>query len=436
MTVRRWLRCVGVTIVAATVACQPTESVSPLPNVLVIVTDDQRADTLWVMPTTRRLIAGRGITFENAVATTPLCCPSRASIYSGLFAHNHGVWDNHNRLGVLDTDTTVQKVLRDHGYFTAHVDRYLNRWSEWAKKPPNFDLYAIQLDRRSAWKPRNVLVNGRRTFVRTYSTKWIEQKAISFIERFESRDDSNPWLTFVTTRAPHLPAVPEKKYRESRVCCFTPPPTVLGSAPSLDLGKVKRWRRNQLRSLKSVDDAVAALINRLEDLGELHNTLIIFTSDNGFLWGEHGRVGKRWAYDDSTRVPLLLRWDAREIELGTRRRDVVANIDIAPTIYDASGIDPPYAVDGNSLLSGERRNEILIEYKHDPSTPQIPSYRGIWTPGEVFINHPRSGTNELYLQDDPHQLINVYSSSDGGPNPNPYLGRISAWSNCSGTNCP
>ena len=114
----------------------------------------------------------------------------------------------------------------------------------------------------------------------------------------------------------------------------------------------------------------------------------------------------------------------------------MANIDIATTIYDASGIDAPYAVDGHSLLSESRRSEILIEYKHDPSAPGIPGYRGMWTPGEVFVNYPRSGRNELYLEDDPHQLNNVYRLPDDGPDPKSYLERISAWSNCSGTNCP
>jgi arylsulfatase A-like enzyme len=441
------VRIIGLLAATATVACQNAEPTqrSARPNVLVIVTDDQRADTLWAMPATRRLIGKEGVTFENAVVTTPLCCPSRASIYSGMYAHNHGVWDNHNASGILDTDSTVQRVLRDNGYFTAHVDRYLNRWSEWTNRPPDFDLYAIQLDPLSAWEPRNVLVNGRRSFVREYSTKWIKRKAIRFIERFESRDDSNPWLTFVTTRAPHLPAVPEAKYRKSSVCCFTPPPSLgetlhdkpeLGTLPPIDIGEVKRGRRNQLRSLKSVDDGLADLVTRLEELDELRNTLIIFTSDNGYFWGEHNLTSKRWPYDESIRVPLLMRWDGQDIQRGTIRSDVVANIDIAPTIYDASGIEPPYTVDGSSLLTGEPRSEILIEYTHDPGAPNVPPYRAIWTPGDVFVNFPASGRNELYLEDDPFQLHNLYHSSDDVPDPQPYLERIGAWSDCSGSDCP
>lgn len=431
----------GVLTLAPT-ACAPDKK-PQRPNVLVIVTDDQRWDTLSAMPQTVELLARQGVRFRNAIVTTPLCCPSRASIYSGKYAHNHRVWDNDNTTGRLDTSETLQRVLHRNGYFTAHVDRYLNNWQDWTSEPPDFDLYAVQLS-DDAWKPRHVLVNGNRRMVSTYTTRWVGDMATGFIRRFEAWNDRRPWLTFVTTRAPHLPAVPEPRYKRARVCCWDPPPSVaesLADKPWLrDLASSGRHeaagaRRRQLRSLLSVDDAVGRLVRLLDRLDELHNTLIIFTSDNGQLWGEHGLDGKRWPYDESLRVPLLLRWDARGVAPGTVRTDVVANIDIAPTIYEAVDTSPPYAVDGESLLSGSRRRAILIEFEGDPDRPDIPRYVGVWTPKEVFLRFPDTGHNEFYAAGDRFQLNNLYRSGDG-PAPGPYARRIEAWRGCAGGACP
>lgn len=415
----------------------------PRPNVLVIVSDDQRADTLLAMPKTRRSLADRGIRFVNNVVTTPLCCPSRATIYSGKYAHNHGVWDNQNTTGRLDTTETVQSVLKDEGYFTAHVDRYLNNWRAWTSAPRDFDLYAVQLG-PSAWGPFEALVNGRRVHVADYTTDWIADEALGFATRFEAWDDTRPWLMFVTTRAPHVPATPERRYADAPVERFSPPPSFredlsdkawLEPFASARVEQIRRQRRDQMRSLRSIDDLVDRLVSSLEDLGELRDTLIVYTSDNGYFWGEHGLVGKRWPYDESLRVPLLLRWDAGGLLDGSTRRDLVANIDIAPTIYDAAGIAPPYPVDGRSLLSRARRRAILIEYREVVENPDVPSYLGLWSPGKVFLRFPEAGRSELYRRDDPWQLHNEYS--DGrGPRTRRYLQRLRAWSRCVGDSCP
>lgn len=196
-----------------------------------------------------------------------------------------------------------------------------------------------------------------------------------------------------------------------------------------------RVRRRQLRALMSVDDLVARLIGRLRELGELRNTLIIFTSDNGEVWGEHLLGGKRWPYDEALRVPMLMRWDAGNLSAGSLRSDVVANIDIAPTIYDATGVHPLYTVDGKSLLSGHERRRILIEFRHDQDTEEVPRYQEVWSPGKVFVHYPYTGRYEFYAASDPYQLHNLYASGEA-PDPAPYLARIEAWSSCSGSRCP
>jgi arylsulfatase A-like enzyme len=413
--------------------------------VLVFVTDDQRADTLSVMPKTRALLSRRGVRFSNAVVTTPLCCPARATIYSGKYSHNHGVWDNDNDSGLLDTDQTVQKVLRDAGYFTAHVDRYLNNWEEWTSHPPDFDQYAVQLEGHKAWEGRReALVNGERVQVTEYTTRWIARLAGEFLARFEVEQDERPWLMFVATRAPHLPAVPENRYERAAIPSYSPPPSIeedLSDKPWLeefqeyDPERAAGRRARQLRSLRSVDDLVEGLLAQLEAAGELRNTLIMFTSDNGELWGEHGLTRKRWPYDESLRVPMLLRWDAGGVPSGVVRDDVVANVDVAPTIYDATGIDPPYPVDGRSMLSDTGRESILIEYRHDSDNPTIPAYSGVWSPGEVFIRFPQVGRTEYYEADDPYQLTNL-SVAGSSPDLGRFLSLLRAWETCSGSSCP
>jgi len=412
------------------------------PNVLVVVTDDQRADTLWAMPKTTALIAERGLAFANSVATTPVCCPSRATIYSGKYAHNHSVWDNQNTTGRLDTDETVQHVLGERGYLTAHVDRYLNNWREWTDEPRDFDLYAVQLG-PSAWGPFDALVDGRRVHVTDYTTEWIGNTALGFLEGFERWDDARPWLMFVSTRAAHVPATPEPRYARAAVGPLAAAPSHeedlrdkawLDPTREADMRVARAHRSSQLRSLRSVDDLVERVIGRLGELGELRDTLILYTSDNGDQWGEHEHLGKRWPYDESLRVPMLLRWDAGGLARGTVRTDVVGNVDVAPTIYDVTGVSPGYPVDGHSLLGSERRHAILIEYRQVVENPDVPTFGGVWTPEEVFLRFPAVG-DEFYARGDPYQLRNLLARQ-GRKAPRAYLRRLERWRQCAGASCP
>jgi arylsulfatase A-like enzyme len=268
--------------------------------------------------------------------------------------------------------------------------------------------------------------------------------AREFLMRFEDEEDVRPWLMFVTTRAPHLPAVPEDRYERAPIPSYSPPPSIgedisdkpwLEQSQEYDRERVAGQRSRQLRSLRSVDDLVADLLARLETLGELRDTLIVFTSDNGALWGEHGLTAKRWPYDESIRVPMLLRWDGGGVPAGETRSDVVANVDIAPTIYDATNVAPPYQVDGRSMLSDTGRTRILIEYRSDPDNPTIPAYAGVWSPGEVFIHFPKLARDEHYAADDPFQLSNLAGTGDT-PDPDRFLTLLRAWEACSGSKCP
>jgi arylsulfatase A-like enzyme len=412
------------------------------PNFLVIVTDDQRLQgTMRVMPKVRRAIGGHGVTYRNGVVTTPLCCPSRASIFSGKYAHNHRVWNN-RRTALFDTSETAQAVLRHAGYLTALSGKYLNGWRKLADKPRDFDRYATWVGSPGYYNSRFV-VNGAHRRIKSYSTRFVGRMARRFLGSFQRHNDARPWLLYVNPFAPHHEATPEKKFRHAPVPRFRPPPSfdeadvsdkpwVAEQVDRTRLSWVKAFRRRQLRSLMSVDNMVANLITRLQDLRELENTFIVYTSDNGWSWGEHRMNNKYFPYDEALRVPFLVRWDGR-LQRGVDDR-IVANIDITATMFDAARVTPPYPVDGRSLLRDRRRNAILIESPRDTITPE---YSSVWSPGEVFV-HFEAGFDELYSDDDPYQLNNVLARCDpaGCPNINPFLDLLAAWRRCSGLRCP
>jgi len=411
----------------------------PRPNILVILTDDQRAEgTLGVMPKTRKLFVAGGTTFKNAVATTPLCCPSRASILSGRYAHNHGVTDNFSA-GLLDQRKTMQKELQASGYLTAATGKFLNGWR---KDPSYFDRWAIYSP-PLRYFGATFRIDGVVREVPGYSTTFIERMSLEFLDHFE-HSDSDPWFLQVSPFAPHWPALPESRYSETSVPDWVGSPAT-GEADVSDKPPyirradnsreaVERFRAGQLRTLMSVDDLVANLFAELDRLGEREDTLAFFLSDNGVLWYEHGARGKSMPYDPSVRLPLLARWPGH-LGAGIRDRRIAGNIDIAATIYDALGIQPGYRVDGRSLLTSDRR---FIFLEHTPGRRGgIPAWNAIWTPATTYVRYV-NGRREYYGPDDPWQLTNVYNDGVTGNAPDD-AGELDAFieagSGCAGSSC-
>ena len=200
-----------VAVAAARGAGGPTDRTASAdrPNVLVIVTDDARAETLEAMPKTRRWIADAGVTYTNGFATTPSCCPSRASIFSGRYVHNHGVL--RQQLGDrLDQTTTLASELQGAGYATAMAGKFLNRWPL-ERPPPGFDRYALA---NGGYYDQTWAVDGTTRRVPTYSTTFIGDRALAFLDEREA-DDARPWFMYLATFAPHDPRVPEPKYAKA-----------------------------------------------------------------------------------------------------------------------------------------------------------------------------------------------------------------------------
>lgn len=421
------------------------------PNVLVIMTDDQRAPgTLAVMPNTRRIFARGGTRFANAFATTPLCCPSRASIVSGLYGHNHGVHTNDDAEN-LDQDATIQAYLRRAGYQTAMTGKYLNRWDPQVD-PPHFDRWAQWL---SGWYYDSLYnIDGKTVAVDRYSTDYIAARALDLLDDLETEDDE-PWLLYVWPVAPHSPfvAAPEDKGAHvpswggtpaTRDKDVTDEPDFVQDYQS-STKRARYVRRKQLRTLLAVDDAVGRIFDKLDALDEADNTLAFYMSDNGFMWGEHGIVGKRYPFTESIQIPLLARWPAGGITPGAVDERLVANLDVAATIAHAADLGDAVveAMDGISLLTEEARSRILIEQWLDDESP-VPTMASLRTHDYQYVEYysdEGSVRDRAYydLRNDPWQLTNLLGDDDRGNDPDisQLSLRLQADRSCRGsTTCP
>ncbi|HVF53132.1 MAG TPA: sulfatase [Actinomycetota bacterium] len=419
------------------------------PNILIILTDDQRArGTLEVMPATKRWFVDRGINFTQAFATTPLCCPSRATIMTGRYAHNHSVTNNY-RGRKLDPKLTVQRYLSYAGYTTAIVGKYFNLWpTELA--PPYFDRYSVF--RQGGY--HNVIFNqdGQAVDVGQYSTDYISDQALRYLEGFES-DDDQPWFMIVAPFAPHRPAHPAPEFEFASVPEWHRNPAEnerdLGDKPGFvkdartGLAKTEIVRAKQLQSLMSVDVMVDELETTLDVLDEDADTLAVFVSDNGYMWRDHGLLDKRLAYTASIKIPLLMSWPGRMAE-GAIDDRLVGTVDIAPTLLEAAGISPDLdkPMDGRSLMRAWERETLLFEFWSD--IPRFPDWSSLRTKDYQYIEYYPRGEEtveflEYYdLRSDRWQLDNLLA--DGRPSNDPDTKSLARtlrfYKDCQGLTCP
>ena len=416
------------------------------PNLLVIMTDDQRADgTMEVMPKTRRKIGGQGRTFLEAYTTTPKCCPSRASFFTGQYPHNHRVISNlatHR----LDHTTTVQRQLRRAGYRTGIFGKFLNGWPI-DVNPPFFDEWAIMNSgyQRAFWN-----LDGRVRRKRRYTTDLVANRTARFLRRAE-RSDDQPWLAWVTPYAPHLPSTPAGRHRDAALPYLAPTPAMTETDWSdkpeiLERARgfpdmVDTMRDDGRRSLMAVDDMVARLMQQLRRYRESGRTLVVFTSDNGFLIGEHGGfAGKDLPHPGSSRIPLLVRWPGR-VRRGTVSTDPVLNIDVATTLLRAARLRSE--TDGRSLFAPRPRQELFLEHgggrKQEPDALPIPAWRALLTPTHRYTEYYDGGEvvgREYYDRTiDPWELENRAESLE--PLQLTELSaKLSRYATCEGRACP
>jgi N-acetylglucosamine-6-sulfatase len=408
------------------------------PNIVFIVTDDQRWDTLWSMPTVSRELAGRGVTFTNGFVSNPLCCPSRASILTGQYSHSTGVYTNKERssfggFAAFDDRSTIATWLHDSGYRTGLFGKYINGYPG-VYVPPGWDRWFATYDHKGYYGYRATTEDGIETTFGNgaddYGTSVIGQNAADFIR---TAPRGHPFLAYVAPHAPHNPATPgpgdetaffdlspwrPPAYEEADV---DDKPRYIQKRSRMDASDeaaIDAFRIDQYRSLLAVDGAVANILDALEDTDRLSQTLIVFTSDNGILWGEHRWERKSVPYEESIRVPFVVRYDPL-VDVARTDARLVVNIDMAPTAADLAGVNAPGA-DGDSLVpllrtaSGRWRRDFLIEHMAEGRGSGPPTYCGVRSESATYVYY-ETGEEELYdLRRDPEQLSNLMAESGPG----------------------
>jgi N-acetylglucosamine-6-sulfatase len=404
------------------------------PSILLIVTDDQRWDTLWAMPEVQRSLVEPGVNFEESFTTSSLCCPSRASILTGAYPHTTGVYRQGGRFGgfrSFEDSMTIATELNEAGYRTGFFGKYLDSYQHDALTgyvPPGWDRWVAFV--HSQFFDFGLTIDGvverYGSEPDDYSTDVLASHTEDFI-----RGTEGPVFALFVPAAPHAPALPAPTDAGgfADLPVWRPPsfdeadrsdkPThmqILKPVGPERTENLEILRRNQYRSLQSVDRAVGRLLDALEDTGRLDDALVIFTSDNGLLWGEHRWLKKEVPYEEAIRVPLIIRADAVVGEDARTNDQLVANIDLAPTIAAAAGVELPDA-DGRSLLpllAGRRekwRQALLIE--HMRGTNPIPTYCAVRTSRYLFASY-ETGERELYdLEADPFQLRDLAGTEPG-----------------------
>lgn len=365
------------------------------PNFVLILTDDQRWDTVdathqspnrpgVVMPNVVNELVSSGVTFTNGHVTTSLCCPSRASILTGQYAHRTGVLDNNPPDGgveALDDSSTIATWLRAAGYRTGFVGKYLNGYNRLSPYiPPGWDEWHVQTQVK--FYDYDLNDNGVITHFGSapadYSGDVMTQRAVDFILSSAGR----PFFLHLSQKAPHGPATPAPRHIGlfAGLAPFRPPNYAVAPQNGPAWVQAENWtaqeqtstdqfRIDQLESLQAVDEGVRAVMDALRAIGEDDNTLVIFTSDNGYSWGSHKWKAKQCPYQECMRVPMVMRYPP----LGTTSRTddrFVLNIDFAPTMVALAGasVPPTHLVNGESvvpLLTGggaNWRNAMLNEH--------------------------------------------------------------------------
>jgi N-acetylglucosamine-6-sulfatase len=413
----------------------PTPPPTSDPNIVLILTDDQRWDTLWSMPNVQSLLVNHGVTFTNGFAVDPLCCPSRAAILKGAYAHSTRVYHNEGTngpFGSFDDSSTVATWLRAGGYRTALIGKYFNGYtpSRASYVPPGWDrwvAFATNDVGGGAYYNYGLSVDGtlvnRGGATADYSTDVLATYADSFIR---STDPDQPFFLYFTPYGPHEGATAAPRHSTSfpNLTPYRPPsfnepnvsdkPAYIRQIPSFSSGQISREdliRRKQYQTLLSVDDAVAKLVQALAQTGRLGTTLIVFMSDNGFLWGEHrwgatGAQNKQVPYEESIRLPYVVRYDPLTAVPRTDP-NLVLNIDLAPTFADLAEVQAP-GVEGRSLMSllgnpmAPWRSDFLVEHL----VTNVPSYCAVRSATAIYVRY-QTGEEELYLlQQDPYELVN------------------------------
>ena len=467
------------------------EAAAARPNIVFILTDDQDLllNSMSYLPAVRSLIAEQGLSFTNDYVPLSLCCPSRASILTGEHTHNHQVYTvtppdggNERYLDLGHEDANLGTALHAAGYRTALLGKYLNgypRGSDATHVPPGWDEWDVPIF-GAAYNEFDYTMNQNGTLIQhghaaaDYLTDVMAVRARQLIR--SAAADKVPFFLYLASYAPHRPSTPAPRHaklfpgvRVPRTPSFneadvSDKPSTLHNQPLLskaDIADLDAQYRLRLQALQAVDEMVASVVLSLRNTGQLDNTYIIFTSDNGYHMGQHRmKAGKYTPYEEDIRVPLLIRGPG--VPAGRTVDALVENVDFAPTIAELAGatLDTPY--DGRSLvplLSGGAvvpaswRRAVLLEqftFTEQPESPygilepsensledgpvEHPTHIGLRTPAYKYIEYATQEREYYDLVHDPYELQNLAKRM-----PAKFLDRLStivrALSTCAGDTC-
>ena len=443
--------CLALLATVETAFAAASTTATEQPNIVFILVDDARWDDLGCTghpfsktPNIDR-IAREGILFRNAFATTVICSPSRASILTGLHTRTHGIIDNTDRSPASHKLATFPQWLQRAGYETAFIGKW--HMGNDDSRRPGFDYWACLKGQGSSFDPE-LNVNGKAVQTKGYVTDVLSEHAVAFLKAPHAK----PFLLYYSHKAVHPETVqradgslsdptasnfiPAERHKNlyagvkipRRPNALTPPegkPALQRTIPGLPplgpkTGSSDDSILGRLRMLAAVDESVGAVLKVLESTGQLDRTLIVFTSDHGYWYGEHGlSVERRLAYEEGIRIPLLLRYPAR-IKAGTKRNQMALTLDFAPTLLELAGVPAPVGLHGKSLVplfatdGPALRDAFLIEHFSEKVFPRTTGlgYQTIRTEGWKYIHYvDLPNAEELYdLNRDPYEMRNVIAA--------------------------
>lgn len=418
------------------------------PNIIFILVDDLRWDDLgiaghpFVKTPNIDWIGREGARFRNAFMTTPLCSPSRASFLTGQYPHTHGITDNVDRSAASHKLVTFPLVLQQSGYETAFIGKW--HMGNDDSRRPGFDRW-VSFKGQGSYVDPEINEDGKDVKTSGYITDLLTGYATEFIKRPHNK----PYLIYLAHKAIHPEVmqhddgsvnlaeaerfIPAERHRSlftgkkisRRPSAMKAPlgkPALqrkIGDLPPLGPSTATRDESilGRLRSLMAIEEGVGEILRALKETNQLDNTVIVFTSDNGYFYGEHGlSVERRLAYEESIRMPLLVRYPAA-VKAGIVRDEFALNIDLAPTLLELAGVSVPSRMEGHSLvplLKGERtewRKSFLVEYFSDRVFPRVyrMGYKAVRNERWKFIHYfELQGMDELYdLKADPYEMTNI-----------------------------